>query len=707
MDKPGPPENLQISDVTASGCALKWRRPADDGGCPIEYYQVEKYDVESKLWVPCGRSVDTMCDVKGLTKGKRYKFRVTAINEEGESLPCESKEEIEAKDPYGEPGAPMNLQLVDYDRESVDLKWEAPLDNGGSEVTGYLIEKRDSSGRWERAHEVPGHQLKCTVPNLVEGETYDFRCKAITAGGIGAASNEVGPVTCRARNLPPRIDRTNLLEVRCKAGESFNFDVNISGEPPPEKKWLANNKEMESSERIKIVFTEYNTKIFVRSASRKENGTLTITAENVNGRDSADVDVIVIDVPGVPMGPLVVKDMTAHDCWLEWKPPKDNGGMAISHYIVEKCDEDMGGRWVVDGETDGPICVYNVEKLTENHRYRFRVRAVNKEGKSEPLETSGVYEARNPFEVPSKPGRPAVVDFDSDWAKQEWDVPEFDGGSKITHYIIEKKEKVSAKWEFACKTETSEAWGVVRHLFEGCWYEFRVRAVNKAGQSEPSDPSLPHKARPKNMSPRIDRSSMYEIKILAGELLALNVPVDGEPPPTKEWTKDGVKITDGVHLTIHSEEYLSKIRITESKRSDSGNYKLVATNVNGTDTCTCKVTVLDVPGPPEGPVQCRDIHKDYMEVNWKPPKDDGGSEVKYYIVEKQDQSNMRWIPCGESKILKLRVEGLIEDHEYKFRIRAVNAQGEGDVLVGPTPPVVAGDPFRVPSRPGKKSSPLI
>ena len=130
MDKPGPPENLQISDVTASGCALKWRRPADDGGCPIEYYQVEKLDVESGLWIPCGRSVDTMCDVKGLTKGKRYKFRVTAINEEGESVPCESKEEIEAKDPYGEPSAPMNLELVDYDRESVDLKWEAPLDNG-------------------------------------------------------------------------------------------------------------------------------------------------------------------------------------------------------------------------------------------------------------------------------------------------------------------------------------------------------------------------------------------------------------------------------------------------------------------------------------------------------------------------------------------------------------------------------------------------
>ena len=35
------------------------------------------------------------------------------------------------------------------------------------------------------------------------------------------------------------------------------------------------------------------------------------------------------------------------------------------------------------------------------------------------------------------------------------------------------------------------------------------------------------------------------------------------------------------------------------------------------------VTVLDVPGPPEGPVEPKDVHKDYMVVHWKKPKDDG------------------------------------------------------------------------------------
>ena len=106
-------------------------------------------------------------DVKGLTPMKEYKFRVSAVNEEGESIPLEGQETIVAKDPFGESGPPRNLDIVDYDQESADLKWDAPRDDGGAEITGYLIEKKDKYGNWVRAHEVPGTQLKCTVPNLV------------------------------------------------------------------------------------------------------------------------------------------------------------------------------------------------------------------------------------------------------------------------------------------------------------------------------------------------------------------------------------------------------------------------------------------------------------------------------------------------------------------------------------------------------------
>ena len=40
---------------------------------------------------------------------KQYKFRVCAVNEEGESDPCTMKDFITAKDPFGEPGPPIDL----------------------------------------------------------------------------------------------------------------------------------------------------------------------------------------------------------------------------------------------------------------------------------------------------------------------------------------------------------------------------------------------------------------------------------------------------------------------------------------------------------------------------------------------------------------------------------------------------------------------
>lgn len=56
-DKPSAPEGpLQVSDVHNEGCKLKWKRPKDDGGVPISYYQVEKLDPQTGIWVPCGRS---------------------------------------------------------------------------------------------------------------------------------------------------------------------------------------------------------------------------------------------------------------------------------------------------------------------------------------------------------------------------------------------------------------------------------------------------------------------------------------------------------------------------------------------------------------------------------------------------------------------------------------------------------------------------
>lgn len=57
LDKPSPPQGpLEVSDVHKEGCKLKWKRPADDGGVPLEGYLVEKMDEETGAWVPVGKT---------------------------------------------------------------------------------------------------------------------------------------------------------------------------------------------------------------------------------------------------------------------------------------------------------------------------------------------------------------------------------------------------------------------------------------------------------------------------------------------------------------------------------------------------------------------------------------------------------------------------------------------------------------------------
>lgn len=93
---------LEVSDVTKEGCTLKWKKPDDDGGSPIEYYEIEKMDTETGMWVPAGRSTEPKFDVKNLVPGKNYKFRVRAVNKEGDSDELQTEKSTLAKNPFGE-----------------------------------------------------------------------------------------------------------------------------------------------------------------------------------------------------------------------------------------------------------------------------------------------------------------------------------------------------------------------------------------------------------------------------------------------------------------------------------------------------------------------------------------------------------------------------------------------------------------------------
>ncbi len=68
----------------------------------------------------------------------------------------------------------------------------------------------------------------------------------------------------------------------------------------------------------------------------------------------------------------------------------------------------------------------------------------------------------------------------------------YDGGRPVTHYVIEQKGKFDLDFIEVLKTEDDGLEAVVDGLREKAIFQWRVRAVNKAGPSLPCDPTDKH-----------------------------------------------------------------------------------------------------------------------------------------------------------------------------------------------------------------------
>lgn len=118
-----------------------------------------------------------------------------------------------------------------------------------------------------------------------------------------------------------------------------------------------------------------------------------------------------------------------------------------------------------------------------------------------------------------------------------------------------------------------------------------------------------HLVKYKNLKPKIDRANLKNITIEAGKSCKpMEIKVAGEPPPECKWYflgKDGDKneeLSNNDHVKINNKDYLTEFQIKDALRSQSGKYKLVATNVNGTDEEVVTINVISPPSKPKGPL---------------------------------------------------------------------------------------------------------
>ena len=156
-----------------------------------------------------------------------------------------------------------------------------------------------------------------------------------------------------------------------------------------------------------------------------------------------------------------------------------------------------------------------VKDLETNKKYKFRVKAENIYGTSEPLETTTGINVKPPYgknqtysvsslillfftiihlDPPDAPDTPEITEYNSTCVKLKWEKPKKDGGNPISGYNVEMRERDHNNWIPCNKYPTRGTDYTASGLREGRTYEFRVIAVNDAGAGAPSKPTRAQKA---------------------------------------------------------------------------------------------------------------------------------------------------------------------------------------------------------------------
>lgn len=95
------------------------------------------------------------------------------------------------------PGPPKDLHHTDVDKTEVWLVWNWPDRNGGSEITGFLVEYQEEGEKewdeWKTVSIPESH-----VTGLEEGKTYRFRVRAENAIGLSRPDTTV-PILCQEK----------------------------------------------------------------------------------------------------------------------------------------------------------------------------------------------------------------------------------------------------------------------------------------------------------------------------------------------------------------------------------------------------------------------------------------------------------------------------------------------------------------------------
>ncbi len=189
---PDMPTELTAAASGQTEINLSWTAPSNPGGAPVRGYRIEISSDAGESWsdlVQNTEGSETTYMHTGLAPKTTHHYRVSAINPVGASAPSNVASATTGVE-FRAPGVPTNVEAFAEGQEVVNLSWSAPVDDGGTPVTGYQVEMSEDAGFiWEKLADVTATAYRHTFPPSVA--TRFYRVTARNAVGLGMPSGAV------------------------------------------------------------------------------------------------------------------------------------------------------------------------------------------------------------------------------------------------------------------------------------------------------------------------------------------------------------------------------------------------------------------------------------------------------------------------------------------------------------------------------------
>jgi uncharacterized protein len=541
--------------------------------------------------------------------------------------------------------ATLVLAVTTVTSESIGLSW-----NESAGATKYIIERTSGSSSTIVSVTLPvtqnSHPNAYTDTGLLQGTTYNYSITAINADGLSIVSNVVQAKT----NLPQPTDLRLTSVTETQVVIAWNDNSNNETGFQIERKTGSNPFSLLTT--IGANATSYADTNLTNNVTYTYQVRAINIAGDVNSNYSNELSVT---TTGIPAQPTELKSTSVSNTQvsISWK---DNANNETGFLIERKTGS---GAYSQIAEKSANATSHTDSGLTANTTYTYRVRAINAAGNSDfsnelPVTTTG---------IPAKPTELRTTSVSNTQIVIAWK----DNSNNETGFRIERKIG-NGSYSTLTTTGANATSFTNSGLTNNTVYTYRVRAVNVAGESDPSN----------------------ELVVTTGTVPAkpetLKVTATGTDRITLSWTdksnnEKGFRIERKTGSGSFSEITTVSAGVTNYTNTGLSNnttytYRIRAFNDSGNSDYSNEVTAKtgNTPAKPEN-LEASSVSTDRVTLTWKDRSD---NEKGFRIERKTGTGSFSEIATTKANATSYTDTGLRNNTEYTYRIRAYNDDGNSE-----------------------------